>query len=240
MRLNTPIETIVFDLDGTLRHSVPSANDAQYQFALELGVPPSDGQQSQGARWAHYYWAQSSELLSDLEKHGELNDNFWVHYSFRYLQAINTPQDMAAKLAPILFQRMRDEFTPQNHVYPCVPETLQAIREAGYQVGLVSNRSQPCLEECEQLGLIEYFDFAYVAGEVNAWKPDPRIFDRALEEADSLPHQILYIGDNYFADILGAKRAGLQPVLLDPDGIFPEADCLVIHSLRELTTHLSL
>jgi FMN phosphatase YigB (HAD superfamily) len=44
------------------------------------------------------------------------------------------------------------------------------------------------------------------------------------------------VGDNYFADVVGARRAGLTPVLFDPDEIFPEADCIVIKSFDELNS----
>jgi FMN phosphatase YigB (HAD superfamily) len=73
-----------------------------------------------------------------------------------------------------------------------------------------------------------------VAAEVDAWKPDPRIFDRALELTASAPERMIYVGDNYYADILGAKNAGLQPVLLDDRGVFPDAECAVIGRLGDL------
>ena len=73
-----------------------------------------------------------------------------------------------------------------------------------------------------------------MAAEVDAWKPDPRIFNRALELTASDPEKVIYVGDNFFADVVGAKNAGLQPVLLDEDGIFPDAGCLVIGRLGEL------
>jgi FMN phosphatase YigB (HAD superfamily) len=44
----------------------------------------------------------------------------------------------------------------------------------------------------------------------------------------------MYVGDNYFADIVGSHRAGLTPVLYDPASLFPEADCAVIKSLAEI------
>ena len=44
----------------------------------------------------------------------------------------------------------------------------------------------------------------------------------------------MYIGDNYFADIVGSQRAGLVPVLYDPISLFPEADCAVIKSFAEI------
>jgi putative hydrolase of the HAD superfamily len=232
--LQFPIDTIIFDLDGTLRYSKPSADDTQFQIASRLGLIDDPERQKLGSRWQHYYWAQSQELSEDMNKFESLDDGFWINYAIRYLKSLNISTNTAVKMAPRMVEDMEKEYDPQNSVYPCVPETLNSLKSHGYNLGLVSNRSNPCQAECEELGLLKFFDFAYVAAEVNAWKPDPRIFDRAMALTGSLPEQIIYIGDNYYADILGARNAGIQPVLLDGKGIFPEADCLVIGNLREL------
>ena len=68
--LKFPLETIIFDLDGTLRHSVPSANEVQFQLTAELGLSLPEENQLLGARWAHAYWAQSSDLIADVERFG--------------------------------------------------------------------------------------------------------------------------------------------------------------------------
>ena len=68
--------------------------------------------------------------------------------------------------------------------------------------------------------------------------PTREIFDRALKITGVLPEETVYIGDNYYADILGAKKAGIQPILLDPKSIFPEATCTVIRTIRDLGTLL--
>jgi putative hydrolase of the HAD superfamily len=238
--LSLPIETIIFDLDGTLRHNVPSADDVQFGFAKDLGVGVSDDLKLLGARWAHYYWAQSVEMVEDFQKFGDLSEDFWVNYSYRYLLSLTMPEERAADLAPELFRMMEAGFNPENQVAPEVPETLQSLKEANYNLGLVSNRSTPCQEECEQLGLLQYFDFAYVAAEVDAWKPDPRIFDRALELTGSDPERVIYVGDNYYADIMGSQNAGLQPVLIDQDGVFPDAECTVIKSVGDLMRLLGM
>ena len=232
--LTLPIETILFDLDGTLRHSVPSADDTQFQLANEIGanVPPE--LQYLGARWAHYYWARSPELTEDARTFQKWDDDFWNNYLYRYLLALRLSEARAAELAPRFGELMREHYHPENTVYPDVLDTLEALREAGFTLGLVSNRSGSCHEECEELGLLQYFDFAYVAGEVDAWKPDPRIFDRALSLSGAPPERTVYVGDNYYADITGAKNAGLQGVLLDIKGIFPDAACTVIRSITEL------
>jgi putative hydrolase of the HAD superfamily len=112
--------------------------------------------------------------------------------------------------------------------------TLQVLQEASFSLGIVSNRSAPFHDLVDALGLGPYFDFVLAAYEVDSWKPDVRIFQHALQRAGSRPECTLYVGDNYYADVVGARRAGLKPVLLDPDGIFPEAECPVIRSLGEL------
>jgi HAD superfamily hydrolase (TIGR01549 family) len=232
--LSLPIDAIIFDLDGTLRHSVPSADDTQFRFANQLGAGVPTDLQILGARWAHYYWAQSFELRNDIDKYGDGDGEFWINYSYRYLMSLSVPEVRAKDLAPQLTELMESKYTPENYVFPDTPQMLQTLKSAGFTLGLVSNRSRPCHEECEALGLLKYFDFAYVAAEVDAWKPDPSIFNRALELITSPPERIIYVGDNYYADIMGAQSAGIQPVLLDEKKIFPEAECAVIGQLREL------
>jgi putative hydrolase of the HAD superfamily len=232
--LSLPIDAIIFDLDGTLRHSVPSADDTQFRFANKLGAGVPADLQILGARWAHYYWAQSFELRNDMDKYGDADDDFWINYSYRYLMSLTVPEKRAKNLAPKLTALMESRYEPENYVFPDTPQLLQTLKSTGFTLGLVSNRSRPCQEECENLGLLKYFDFAYVAAEVDAWKPNPQIFDRALSLIDSWPERIIYVGDNYYADIMGARNAGLQSVLLDEKGIFPEAECPVIGKLGEL------
>jgi FMN phosphatase YigB (HAD superfamily) len=52
--------------------------------------------------------------------------------------------------------------------------------------------------------------------------------------SDSSPKETAYIGDNYYTDVVGARQAGLYPILYDPRNIFPGADCLVISAISDL------
>jgi len=70
---------------------------------------------------------------------------------------------------------------------------------------------------------------------VNAFKPDLAIFEEALRRAGTSAAQTIYVGDNYYADAVGARRAGLRPVLYDPSGLFPDPGCEVIVSFDQLT-----
>ena len=242
MLLINGIRAIYFDLDGTLRHNRPSASQAFLDYAVQLGLPDSLPNRQANLRWVHYYWAQSPELFIDLAAHGdELSEAFWIQYAHRCLEAFGANPAEAERLAPEVQRMMRQQYDPiyENVIAEDVRPTLRFLRQAGYCLGLVSNRSTPFTAELEKLGLVGYFDFTMAAGEVNAWKPGPEIFRYALDRCGLKPEQAVYVGDNYYADILGAQNAGLLPVLMDPDRLFPEAACPVIRTIGELRTLLA-
>ena len=227
------ITTILFDLDGTLRHNRPSFVESLISRAVQLGAPDSKEHRRRATRWLHYYWAQSSELLADRQVYQD-EDIFWTNHAHLFLINLGCSPALAEDAAPEVYNYYQDEYRPEDWVPPDVPETLEALKNAGYTLGVVSNRSHSFQEQIETLGLDGYFECAVAAGEVNSWKPDPVIFQCALQELGVQPDETKYVGDNYFADVVGAQRAGLQPILIDPDGLFPEAKCPVIHTLGDL------
>lgn len=228
------VRAILFDLDGTLRHSHPSYNHAFFDFAAQLGVPGSDDKRKRALRWTHYYWAESPELAEDAQTFGEDRELLIINYLRRYLIIYDCAPERAAALAPEIYRRMGEELEPQDWVDPETPGTLGVLKAAGFTLGVVSNRSNPFHELLDTLGLGPYFEFALAAGEVNSWKPNVAIFQHAMQRAGSCPDCTVHVGDNYYADVIGAQRAGLQPVLLDSEGLFSDADCPVIRSLAEL------
>jgi len=84
--------------------------------------------------------------------------------------------------------------------------------------------------------LRHHFDFTLAGGEVQSFKPERGIFDEGLRRAGTSASETMYVGDNYFADVVGSRRAGLWPVLYDPDIIFPDADCTTMRSFDELNS----
>jgi putative hydrolase of the HAD superfamily len=129
---------------------------------------------------------------------------------------------------------MAEFYKPKIHVPDELHTVLPALQNSGYVLGVVSNRGEPYSEKLQEMGLAPYFKFSLAGGEIPSLKPEPGIFLRALEIAGTEPGETIYVGDNYFADVVGSHRAGLRPVLYDPEGIFPDADCQVIKSFNEL------
>jgi len=228
------IKNILFDFDGTLRHSIPSGGDVFTDYARTLGLSISaDGCQI-AERWEHFYWANSYELRADFEIYKEENNGFWDSYARRRLIALGAGPRRAQELAPLINQYMQDTHKNESIVPAEIHETLSQLKETGYRLGVVSNRDHPYTEILEKLDLNPYFDFSLAGGEVGSFKPEAGIFQAALKKIDASAQETVYVGDNYFADVVGSRRAGLMPVLYDPRGLFPEAGCPTITSFDQL------
>jgi FMN phosphatase YigB (HAD superfamily) len=234
MNSNHNIKAIFFDLDGTLRHSVPEGGQIFNEYLLSLGHRLSEEDRLRAARWEHFYWASSVDLRDDLLAHSGETENFWIEYSRRRLVAVGLPPNSARELAPQVSAHMGEMYRPESIVPEDVRRLLPALKETGYILAVISNRDKPFHELLASHSLSEYFHFSLAAGEVDIYKPDPGVFKHALERGKVTAQETVYVGDNYFADVVGSRRAGLHPVLYDPVGIFPEADCAKIESFDEL------
>jgi HAD superfamily hydrolase (TIGR01549 family) len=230
------IETVIFDLDGTLKISIPSGLETFLDYAGQLGIQVCDEDARLGARWNHWYWARSPALLEDLALDDETA--LWIRYAGRLLAAMGV-QEVSERDARTITEQFAS-YAPQSHLNDGARETLSGLREGGYRLGLISNRSQPLGRAVDELALNGFFDFTLAAGEVNVWKPDPAIFLVVAERGHCRPERSLYVGDNYYADVVSSRAAGLTPVLLDPQRLFPDADCHVISRLTELLDWLGV
>ncbi|HSK67543.1 MAG TPA: HAD family hydrolase [Anaerolineales bacterium] len=238
MNSNHTIKAVFFDLDGTLRHSVPSGGDVFTDYIRTLGLHINEEDRIRAMRWEHLYWASSADLRDDLVAHSADTENFWIEYSRRRLIALGISPAIAREYSARVSAHMGSEYKPESIVPDEVRNALAQLKQNGYRMAVLSNRDRPFLETLETHAIHEFFEFSVAGGEVNSYKPEPGLFEHALQRAGMSAQEAVYVGDNYFADVVGARRAGLTPVLFDPDEIFPEADCIVIKSFDELISSI--
>jgi HAD superfamily hydrolase (TIGR01549 family) len=232
--LGKKYKAAVFDLDGTLRHSVPLGGDFFTQKVIELGFPVSEETHRATGYWEHYYWARSPELMRDSAKFDGDDDAFWSNYVKLRLEKLGANPEQVEAWTPQIGKNMREDYRPKDVAPSELYQILPALRSEGIKLGVLSNRRSSFMEIMEDLELKQFFDRIMFAGEVGNWKPDPKVFDPILTHFGLDPAEMVYIGDNYFADVVGSRNAGIEPVLYDPRGIFPEADCTRITSFEAL------
>ena len=76
--LSPEIDTVIFDLDGTLRHSQPNGEIVFLEYAVKLGAPGDEETIRKARQWAHHYWASSECLIQDVKSFGVEGEEFWV------------------------------------------------------------------------------------------------------------------------------------------------------------------
>jgi HAD superfamily hydrolase (TIGR01662 family) len=225
------IRTVLFDFDGTLVFHEPDSFDVISTFCADIGQPLSSEAERQGRRTRHEYFVDQiiRDQLASIPHGG-----FWQHFNRYLLESLSIKGDLNALAAEVTAQ-----FGEMDLTYECPSagcETLVELRSRGYTLGLITNRGdvERFYELLDQLNMRSHFDLTLASGEVGIRKPEPGVFYHALERLDTTAHESIYVGDNYWADVVGARRAGLIPVLFDPYHLFPEAGCLALERMDEL------
>ena len=225
-------QAIIFDLDGTLRENDPHFMDALRDCLAQLNIPVDGFRWRLTERWVHRYWAQSPEIIEDVKQYGQ--DGVWPAFLKRLMTQVGHPPASDEEVTRFS-QTLREHFQPESRLTPGAREVLDALKPTGVILGVLSNRSSDFSEELAQLGIADYFDFTLAAGEVGHWKPRPEIFWAALERAGNVsPEAALYVGDNYYADIVGATNAGLDSVLVDPRHVFTDVPARRVERIDEI------
>jgi len=122
------------------------------------------------------------------------------------------------------FARLHGLFSQPEvwRVFDDVPPALDALAAMDVRCAIVSNWDSrlPCL--MDTLGLGPRFEFVLTSAEAGRSKPDPFIFQCALDRLRLRPDQAIYVGDSIEDDVRGAESAGLTPVLIDRTGRHPD------------------
>ena len=203
------ISSIFFDRDGTLTYysrekkewlarTVESWSgrplDLPYEKSMELMA--ADGR---GGKW-----------YSCLEDERE--------FFFRYYRLMLTGEGVTDDLADRA-RTLLDEIwcNGDRLLFPETAGVLEALKERGCDLGVISDTS-PSLEfTLEQLGIAKYFRSFTASSLVGAYKPDPVIFNAALAAHGAKAEECVYV-DDYKPEADGARELGFTSFLIDREG----------------------
>lgn len=124
--------------------------------------------------------------------------------------------------------------------YPNAAFCLKTLREQ-YHIGIIANQNPGTSARLKKFGLLQYIDPVIASAEEGVAKPDPRIFELALERAGCQPEEAVMIGDRLDNDIVPAKQIGMKTVwirqgfggLSDP-ARSPEQPDWIVNDLDEI------
>jgi putative hydrolase of the HAD superfamily len=158
-----------------------------------------------------------------------------------YLEALFTGAGVpAARLDEVgaCLQRLHGERHLWCRTAVGAAEVLDRLRAAGLRLGVVSNSDGRVEEALVAAGLRDRFEVVLDSALVGVEKPDPAIFRAALDALGVAPAEALYVGDLYEVDVVGARAAGMEAVLLAPGAGASAADCPRFGSLAALADDL--
>ncbi len=203
------ITVITFDLDNTLWDVEPAlirAEEAQQAWLLEHRPGAAEAFDHNALfEFKKAVWRRHPELkhhVSQMRKQMLTELQLAAGYSQREAQ-----QGAEAAFAVFLAERHRVEL---------YEEALGVLEELAqrYTLGALTNGNA----DIYKTDAAEYFDFAFLAEDVGASKPEPDMFLAALEKSGAPAHAIAHVGDDPDHDILGAQRVGLRTVWMNSRG----------------------
>jgi putative hydrolase of the HAD superfamily len=186
---------------------------------------------------AHY--AGAARFTTDLDAEADWA-GCWAEYLVGYVEQLG----IAAEASPELHRHLDSEFADAalwSRVAPGCVDGLRALAVSGVRLGMVSNADGLMGQRLAELEILQVgpgigveLECIIDSGAVGVMKPDPRIFRIALDAMGIDAADAWYVGDMPGIDVVGARRAGLRPFLIDPQGLHHGADYDRIGSLSEL------
>jgi len=173
------------------------------------------------------YWKAYREQRMDKEtlRYRRIKDTFdRLQYSI--------DDEMVYTLADAYIQNLPE----YNHLFPGAIEVLDELKER-YSLHIITNGFRDVQrKKLKNSSLNHYFSTVTDSESVGVKKPNPLIFLKALNLANCLPENSLMIGDDYEADILGAKQVKMNTILINHNKKLFE--CVQIKKLDELLNYL--
>ena len=216
------VKAVLFDVDFTLARPGPELMPEGY-----VSCAASHGLALDPSR----YEAAREAAFVDLQRHPEMDhdEEIWVAFTERIVLGMGgappASRDVAVELTARWAQHTNFE------LYDDVLPTLRELRERGIKIGVVSNSSRDVREFAKHHVLD--IDAGISSFHHGKTKPHASIFRAVLELLEVEPDEALMVGDTIDADIEGPLAIGMQAVLLDRYGLYPEF-APRIESLAEL------
>jgi putative hydrolase of the HAD superfamily len=194
----------------------------------------------------HAHYAGAAQFTVDI---GEIDwKSHWRRYLDAYITASGVPEDDPS-IREEVHTHLDNEFAVGDlwgRVIPGSIDGLRALAATGVRVGVISNADGTVAQRLARQEVLQVgpglgveVDCVIDSGAVGVSKPDPRIFEIALDAMGVDAGDSWYVGDMPGIDVVGARNAGLWPIMMDPFGYQQGADYARVASLFEVAEMVS-
>jgi 2-haloalkanoic acid dehalogenase type II len=204
----SPIRYLLFDLGGTLMHSVHDWQPVLKRADRELSVSlRSEGIELDAnafrARLNEYYEQRGKDFH-------ETTYHLVLRELLRELGHAEVAESVLRSGLDALFRVTQENWEVESDT----AETLARLKSEGYRLGIFSNAGddKDVQDMINAFGIRAQFDFVLTSAACYYRKPHPRAFEIALAQWNATPDEAVMIGDSLEADIFGAKQSGMSAV----------------------------
>ncbi len=232
------IKAVFFDWFNTLAHFEPPRAELYSRAFQQFGIELAPKAIMRGILAADLYCIEENAKSPVEKRSAEEQAEVYSYYPKAILAeaGVKVAEELPLKILQIVRQQIKDDAVI---LFDDVLSTLKTLKERWLILGLLTNATRDKLALHRKLGLERYLDFVVTSQEAGADKPEPPIFLAALDRAGVKAFEALHVGDQYQLDVVGARRAGINPILIDRYDLYPEvSNCPRIRSLTELTQYL--
>jgi putative hydrolase of the HAD superfamily len=217
---------VVFDCAGTLLRLDPASEQIFHDAAAELGL--DIGLTEIGRAYEIVTFAlpiKSSQLTTQAKR-----DAFYAEFNRSLCVSLGIERSYQ-RLHPLLLSR----FATRRH-WVAFDDAAAALSAVGERVAVhaLANWDKHLDEVLVRAGIRHLIGDAASSEQLGAEKPARACFDSFLDRNALEPAEVVYVGNEYVADVVGAREAGLTPILVDRTNRLPYADCLRVQSLLDL------
>jgi putative hydrolase of the HAD superfamily len=233
-------KAVFFDWFNTLAVYYPPREELQSQAIREYGFNVSAEQVKPALLQADKLVFDENAKYPMRLRSKEEQTEVYIRYETLLLKNIGI--DLSNELSTVakIFKRAEQLYGNIGFaLYDDVIPVLKELREKHLIIGLITNLEIDMKPICAELGLDPYLDFIVTSGEAGSDKPQPEIFLHALKKAGVEPSEAVHIGDQYKIDAVGAMNAGIKPIIIDRNNLYPDiTDCPRIQTLDELLAYI--
>jgi len=228
-----PVKAVFFDMGETLCHQQPPTPQVLGELLAERNIRVSAKALRQAYLAAMTYFSGWA-LEVDMDERTPERREAMIEGFYRAMMAslgLAERLSLVPELREAMQQRGERRFSA---LFPDVLPTLTLLRGRGLSLGVISNWDATLTDTVHELGLTPYMETVVGSASVGIEKPNRGIFQFALARMQVAPEEAYHVGDSYYMDVLGARAAGITPVLIDRHRLQMGLDCLRADCLTDL------